>query len=76
MMILFLSSHEQLMCVSTALLVQYDIEFEMTVHRCGNTNHSLFLERELHYVRLVVPQVVHPVRLTVMEVFLISIVVT
>ena len=72
-MIFFLSSHDQFMWVSTALLIQYDVEFEVTVHWCGNANHSLLLECEFQHVCLVVPQVVDPVRLTIMEVFLISI---
>jgi uncharacterized membrane protein len=45
------------------------------VHRSGNTNYSLLLEREMQYVSLVVPQVVNTVCLAIVEIFLFTIII-
>lgn len=70
--VLFLRAEHRTMGVSSIILVQNYFELKVTMHWRGDADDCRILQRECHFVSLIVPEMIHSVGLTVVEVCLLT----
>jgi hypothetical protein len=73
MVVLFLSCEHRFVGVWPHVLVEHEYELEVPVKRRYDPDDRGLFERERHLVSLVVPEMVNPILLSVVEVFLLAI---